>query len=199
MSDSPYSSSRDEPQALWLALPVQAPVTADQIRRRVVAFANWKRRRAVGAAVIVVIGVGQAVASALLRGRPLAAWEWAGFAYLVTVAGVIVWATLAARPRVSSGMEGAECVRAYRSLLERERDTVQGRALAVRVAIPFGLLVQAGLISMKLISGFAFWPFAMAAFVVSGVIWRRGTGRARLLQMHIDAVDKGQRNNAPAP
>jgi hypothetical protein len=199
MSDKTYASSRDEPQALWLALPVQPPVTADQIRRRVVAFANWKRRRAVGAASIVVIGVGQAVASALLRGRPLAAWEWAGVAYLVTVAGAIVWAALAARPRVSSAMEGAECARAYRSLLEQERDTVQGRALAVRVAIPFGLIIQAGLISMKLISGFAFWPFATAAFVVSGVIWRRGTGRARLLQMHIDAVDKSQRDSPPAP
>ena len=194
MSGKSDASSRDDAQALWLAMPAQASVTADQIRHRVVAFANWKRRRAVVAAVIVVVGVGQAVASALVRGRPLAAWEWAGVAYLVTVAAAIVWVTLAARPRVSSRMEGAECVRAYRSLLEQERDAVQGRALAVRVVIPFGLLVQAGLISMKLTSGFAFWPFATAAFVVSGVIWRRGAVRARLLQKHIDALDQSQRD-----
>ena len=194
MSDKSHASSPDEFQTLWSAMPSPAPVTADQMRRRAVEFANWKRRRAVGAAIIVVIGVGQAVASALLRGRPLAAWEWAGVAYLVTVAAAIVWVTLAARPRVSPQMEGAECVRAYRSLLEQERAAVQGRALALRVAIPFGLLVQAGLISMKITSAITFWPFAAAAFVVSGVIWQRGRARALLLQRHIDAMDKSQRD-----
>jgi hypothetical protein len=169
-------------------------MTADQLRHRAAVFVTSKRRRAIGVAVVVVVGVGQAVTSALLFARPLAPWEWAGIAYLVTFAVAIVWITLAARPRLAPMMEGAECVRAYRSLLEQERDAFQGRALALRVAIPFGLLIQAGLISMKMTSGIAFWPFAAAAFVVSGVIWQRGRARARLLQMHIDAVDRSQRD-----
>lgn len=195
MSDKSHASTRDEFQVLWSALPAPGPVTADQVRGRALMFAASKRRRGIGAAVVVVVGVGQAVASALLFRWPLAPWEWAGVAYLVAFAVVMLWISLAVRPRLSPTMDGVECVRAYRSLLEQERDANQGRALALRVPIPvFALVVQAGLIAMKGNPGVAFWPFAVVALAASGVVWQRGRARARLLQDHIDAVNQSQQD-----
>jgi MFS family permease len=189
MSDRSHASVRDEFQVLWSALPVPPPVTADQVRRRAMDLAAWKRRRAIGIAAIIAVGVGQTVA-AVLFARPLAPWEWAGIAYLVAFAVALLWITLAEGRQPSSTLEGTECVHAYRSLLEHERDANQGRALALRVLLVFFLLGHTAFIAVKNVPA-TLWPIAILALALaaSGAILQRGRVRARLFQMHIDAVD----------
>ncbi len=179
MPDRSHASTRDEFQVLWSALPVPAPVTADQVRRRATDLAAWKRRRAIGVAVILVVGIGQTVITVVLRARPLAPWEWAGIAYLVTFAVALLWITLAGRHRPPSAMEGTECVRVYRGLLEQELDANRGRTLAFRVLLVFGLLGHSAFIAARY-SPATFWPIAIVAVALatSGVIWQRGRVRA---------------------
>jgi hypothetical protein len=189
MSDSSHASARDEFQMLWSTLPVPAPVTADQVRRRARDLAAWERRRAIGMAVIFAAGVGQTAAVFLFRTWPLALWEWAGLAYLVAIAIALLWITLAGRGRPHSTTDGMECVRMHRSLLEQERDANQGQKLAVRALLVFGLLGHSAFVAVTYAPAMVL-PIALGAVVAGSVIWRRGLARARLLQMHIDAVGR---------
>lgn len=187
MSDRFDVSPRDAFQALWLAMPVPAAMTADQVRRRATHVATWKRRRAIAIAAVIALGVGQTV-TAVIVARSLSPWEWAGIAYLVLFAAGLLWVTLTDRPGASS-MGGTECVRVYRTLLEHERDANRGRTLAVRVLLVFGLLVHSAIIAVKYVPA-AFWPITAIALAASCVIWQRGQARARLFQTHMDAIDR---------
>ena len=187
MSDSSRASTRDEFQDLWSSLPVPAPVTADQMRRRATDLAAWKHRRAVGVAVVILLASGQAVTAVILA-RPLAPWEWAGVVYLVALPAWLLWITLLGRRGASSTLEGSECVRVYRSLLEHERDANRGRTLASRVLLVFVVLAASAIIAVKAVPA-AFWPITVVALAASGVLWHRGRARARLLQLHIEAMD----------
>jgi hypothetical protein len=189
MSDSSRASTRDEFQVLWSALPVPAQVTADQVLRRATDLAARERRRGIGIAVIIAVGVGQTAAVYMFRTWPLALWEWAGLAYLVVFAVALLWISVAGRRRSPATMEGIECVRAYRSLLERERDANRGQTLAVRVLLVFGLLGHSAFIAPNYVPAMV-WPIAMVALAAAGVVWHRGRVRERLFQMHIDALNE---------
>ena len=73
-------------------------MTADQVRRRATDTAALETRRAIGVAVILVVSIGQTVITVVLRARPLAPWEWAGVAYLVTFAVTLLGSRLRQTP-----------------------------------------------------------------------------------------------------
>ena len=191
MSDRPHPSPRDEFQDLWSALPVPGPVTVDQVQRRATYLAAWKHRRELAVAVVLAIAVGQTVTAYAFLAWPLALWEWAGIVYVIMFPAGLLWLTRAGRRQPSAAMEGTECVHVYRSLLEHEREANRGRALAFRALLVFGLIGHTAIIAVKYVPA-AFWPIAAAALVAGGVIWQRGLARARLFQMHIDAMDNSQ-------
>lgn len=187
MSDGSHASARDEFQTLWSALPVPAPVTPDHVRRRAGDLAVRERRRAIGVAIVLAAGVGQAAVVFLFRTWPLALWEWGGLAYLATIVVAVLWIAVTGRGRPLAPTKDAECVRVYRSLLERERDANQGRKLAVRALLAFGLFGHSAFVAMTYAPALVV-PLALVAVVAGSVIWRRGEARARLVQRHIDAV-----------
>jgi MFS family permease len=190
MSNSAHGQSPDELQTLWSELPPQPTVTADQVRERARGLHASLRRRAIAGAVIMVIGIANPIVATLLGRRAVRPWEWAAMIYLAAVISAILWFTRASRRRSHPGLDGADCARFYRAMLERQRDANRGRLLAARLIVPVVALVVIAAVNVwAALPDSMLWLFAISAIASMGVIWYRGMRRAQLFQHYIDLLD----------
>ena len=191
MTNSSNAQSRDEFQTLWSGLPPQPMVTADQVRTRARALHASLRRRAIAGAVIMVIGIANPIVATLLSRRAVRPWEWAAMIYLAAVISAILWFTRASRRRSHPSLDGADCARFYRAILERQRDANRGRLLAARLTVPVVALVVIAAVNVWApLPDSMLWLFAISAVGSIGVMWYRGMRRAQRLQHDIDLLDR---------
>ena len=117
--------------------------------------------------------------------------------YLVAVISAILWFTRASRRRSHPALDGADCARFYRAMLERQRDANRGRLLAARLAVPLVALVAVAAVNIwAALPDSMLWLSAIGVVVSMGVMWYRGTRRAQRFQHDIDRINL---QSAPSP
>ena len=196
MSDSRHTTSPDEFQLLWAELPTAPAMSSEQVRAYAHQITAGLRRRAIISAVVLALGIGNPVVATLLGPRPLPAWQWVLVIGLVVWMLVMLWITRPSRRRWSPQLDSAESVRAYRTMLEKEREMNRGRLLAPRLVVP----LLGGVVSSTVlygVNGLSLAGFAITAALVgiaTGAIWFHSLRRARLFQEHIDRLDESLAN-----
>lgn len=191
MPNNSNEQSHDEFQTLWLRLPPQPMMTADQVRKRAGVLRASLRRRAIAGAIIMMIGIANPILATLLSRRAVRPWEWAAMIYLAAVISAILWFTRESRRRSDPALDGADCARFYRAMLERQRDANRGRLLAARLTVPVVALVVIAAVNVwAALPGSMLWLFATSAVASMGVMWYRGVRRAQRFQHDIDLLDR---------